>query len=326
MGVLIIIFIIAVIVRGRNVKGSPNTIRGEVIKVSGLSNDVDPYVVVSSMGEMAHRTEYRIRPGETVVFEESFAWSVSPRGLERFKSVGKVRFEVYNMKGGGYSVSDPSLGAVEIPVSDLFTEGQIEKVEALRLRTKKGLVINVKIGIFAEHSFFQSLNRFVQSWRLRRREVSFWARVFSIPLSFFLIVFGLDYFSSKTSRVLGITDVSVGAVIGFTILPHMLHWIGLSFLDAIRMESLLSAFSLYVSCVSTMAAISRYFGPSDPLDALAHLLLMMGVCVMALMFLIGDLRSEPGASCLGSSVGSIFSSLCGCCFGGRGALLRRQAL
>ena len=306
-------------------KGLPNTIRGEVTKLSGLSNDVDPYVVVSSMGEMAQRTEYRIRPGDTAVFAEAFAWSVSYKELDKFRSTGKVRFEVFNMKGGGYSVADPSLGAVEIPVTELYTEGQIERVEALRLRTKKGVVINVKIGIFAEHFFFQSLNRFVQYWRLRQREVSFWARVFSIPLTVFLLLIGLDYFSTKTSRVLGITDISVGAVIGFTTLPHMLHWVGISFLDVIRMESLLSAFSLYGSCISTMAAISKYFGPSDPLDSLSHILLMAGVGVVALMFLVGDLRGEPGASCLGSTLGSLFGSLCGCCFGGRAALLR-QAL
>ena len=306
-------------------KGVPNTIRGEVTKLSGLSNDVDPYVVVSSMGEMAKRTEFRIRPGDSAVFEESFTWSVSPKDLDKFRSSGKVRFEVFNMKGGGYSVADPSLGAVEIPVSELYTEGQIERVEALRLRTKKGVVINVKIGIFAEHFFFQSLNRFVQYWRLRQREVSFWARVFSIPLTGFSILFGLEYFTTKTSRVLGITDISIGAVIGFTILPHLFHWVGITFLDVIRMESLLSTFSLYVSCVSTMAAISKYFGPSDPLDALAHLILMIALSALSLMFLVGDLRAEPGASCLGSTVGSLFTSLFGCCFGGRAALLR-QAL
>ena len=326
MGAILILFVISMIVRGRNVKGLPNTLRGEISKLSGLPSDVDPYVVVSSMGEMAHRTEFIMRPGEVAVYDEPFTWSVAPNHLQKFRTSGKVRFEVFDMKGSTYSVADPSLGAVEIPVTELYTEGQIERIEALRLRTKKGVAINVKVGIFAEHFFFQSLNRFVQYWLLRQREYSFWARVLSIPLTVFLITVGLGYFYSVGDyKTLGICDIVVGSLIGFSVLPHALHWIGIRFLDGIRMGSLLSASSLYLSCASTMIAISRYFGPRDPLDTLDHFLLILAMCVVSLLFLVGDFRGEPGASCLGRTIGSLFSTLC-CCFGGGRAALLRAAI
>ena len=322
----VILIIVFMIIRGRNVNGVPNTIRGEVGKVSGLPNDVDPYVVVSSMGEMAHRTTYRPRPGDTAVFEESFAWAVSPNAAYKFRTAGKIRFEVFNMKGAGYSVADGSLGAVEIPISELYTEGQIERVEALRLRTKKGVVINVKVGVFAEHSFYQSMNRFGQMWRLRQREVSFWARLFSIGLAVMLIFLGLEYFHEKDHRSLGLCDLVVGSVIGATLVPHVFHWAGITLLDMLRMESLLSAWSLYISSASTMGVMSHYFGPVDPLDTLGHFLLIGATGLVAIMFLIGDFRGEPGSSCLGRSLGAVFGTACSCCFGSTRASMLRAAV
>lgn len=311
--------------------GYPNTVRGEIGKVSGLDNDVDPYVVVSSMGEMAHRTDFKIRPGETANYNEPFVWAVAPKSIEKFRTAGKVRFEVFNMKGSTYSVADPSLGAVEIPVPELYTEGQIERTEALRLRTKKGVVINVKVGIFAEHFFFQSMNRFYQYWKLRQREVSFWARVFSIACSFFLVTVGLEYFENGDAngghrRTLGITDIVAGSVMGFATLPHALHWIGISLFDSLRMQSLLSVSSLYLSIVSTMIAVSHYFGPPDPLDTLGHFLLIGFTGLLAFLFLVGDFRGEPGSSCLGRTLGSVFGSVCSCCFGGGRAAMLRAAV
>jgi hypothetical protein len=274
------------------------------------------------MGEMAHRTEFNIHPGETAMFEEMFTWSVSPRDIEKFKSTGKVRFEVFNLKGADYSAADPTLGAVEIPVSELFSEGQVERVEALRLRTKKGVVINVKIGIFAEHFFFQSMNRFAQYWRLRRREVSFWSRVLSIGFVLYALWSGLRYFDNVNHFALGVTDIVVGAVIGFNIFPHMLYWVGIHLLDRIKVDSLFAMVSLYLSCGSAMITVWRVFGPSNIKEVIDHMILIGYVFFLGLLFLVGELRNEPGASCFGSLV----SSLCGCCFGGSRAALLRRAL
>jgi len=325
LGAIILIVVLTLIIRGRNVKGLPNTVRGEITKVSGLADDVDPYVVVSSMNEMAHRTDFRIRPGESATFDETFTWSVSPADLEKFRTAGKVRFEVFNLKGAAYSAADPSLGAVEIPVSELYTEGQIEKIEALRLRTKKAIVINVKIGIFAEHFFFQSMNRFAQYWRMRQREISFWARFFSIPLSVYCIFTGLKYFERTNEKSMGITAIATGSVIAFTMLPHVLYWVGIRWLDAIKLDSLLSTFSLYTSCVSAMITVWRLFGPSDPIEVLDYFVTMLVMGVLALLFLAGDLKGEPGASCLGRTLGSLFKTLC-CCFGSSRATILRAAL
>lgn len=314
------------IYRGRNLKGLPNTVRGEVGKVSGLSNEVDPYVVVSSMTEMCHRTEFKIRPGETCAFDEPFKWSVSAKDLDKFKQAGKVRFEVFNMKGVTYNIADPSLGAVEIPIPDLYVEGQVERMEALRLRTKKGIVISVKIGIFAEHFFFQSFNRFVQSWKLRQREVSFWTRVLSIAFSVLSILVGLYYIEASEFKAIGITDIVVGSVVGAIMLPHIMHWLGITFLDGIKMDSLGASSSLYATCGSTMFAIWKWVGPSDPFNCLGHFLLIGGVFLGALLFFIGDLRGEPGSSCLGRALGGMLSTVCGCCMGGSRVALIRQAL
>ena len=321
-GVIILLVVLTIMVRGRNTKGVPTTVRGEVSKVSGLDSDVDPYVVVSSMGEMAHRTDFRIHPGDTAIFEELFTWSVSPRDIEKFKSTGKVRFEVFNLKGADYSAGDPTLGAVEIPVSELFTEGQVERVEALRLRTKKGIVINVKIGIFAEHFFFQSINRFAQYWRMRRSEVSFWTRFISIGLVTYCMLTGLRYFDQPSHWAVGITDIVVGCVIGFNLLPHVLYWVGIHVLDRIKIDSLLSWVMLYFSCGSSMITVWRFLGPSNVQEVLDHMILIGLTYFFGLLFLIGEFRNEPGASCLGSLVGSI----CGCCFGGSRAALLRRAL
>jgi hypothetical protein len=324
IALLIIIFVLTIVFKGRNTQGLPNTIRGEIVKVSGLSTTVDPYVVVSSMGEMCHRTSFKLRPGETAQFNELFAWSVAPYEITRFKQAGKVKFEVFNMKEVGYSVMDPSLGAVEIPISELYVEGQVEKLEGLRLRTKKGVVINVKVGIFAEHFFFQSFNRFLQSWRLRQREVSFWARVLSIILSTFLIFSGLIYLETPNCRSIGVTDVCVGAIIGAILVPHVLHWIGSTFLDILKLDSLLSTASIYLTCASVMGGVWRYLGPSDPLEVAGHFGLIGCVGFGALLFFIGDLRGEPGASCLGRALGGAFSTIFGCCCGSssKAALLR----
>jgi hypothetical protein len=316
---ILLLVIATIFIRGRNKKGLPTTVRGEVVKVTGLANDVDPYVVVSSLGEMAHRTEFQFHPGENAVFEEPFTWSVSPKEMEKFKSTGKVRFEVFNMKGADYSAADATLGAVEIPVSELFTEGQVERVEALRLRTKKGVVINVKVGIFAEHFFFQSMNRFNQYWRLRRTEISFWARVLSIGFVFYALFAGLRYFDEVSHWALGVTDIVVGCVIGFNILPHMLYWVGIHILDRIKVDSLFAMMSLFFSSGSAMVSVWRFLGPSNGSEAVDHLVLTGFAFLLGVLFLVGELRNEPGTSCLGS----LFSSLCGCCFGGsRGALLR----
>ena len=317
--------IIALIIRGRNVKGLPNTVRGEISKVSGLADDVDPYVVVSSMNEMAHRTDFRIRPGESATFEEKFTWAVAPSDLDKFRTGGKVRFEVFNLKGAAYSAADPSLGAVEIPVSELYTEGQVEKIEALRLRTKKAIVINVKIGIFAEHFFFQSMNRFAQYWRMRQREISFWTRFFSIPLAVYCIFTGLKYFDTTDHKAMGITAMATGSVIAFNMLPHVLYWVGIRWLEAIKLDSLLSTFTLYLSCVSAMITVWRLFGPSDPINVLDYFIGMLVMAFLALLFLAGDLKGEPGASCLGRTLGSLFKSLC-CCFGSSRASILRAAL
>ena len=308
--------------RGRNSKGLPNTIRGVIGKVSGLGADVDPYVVVSSMGELAHRTECMARPGESATFDVAFTWSVSPADLSRFKSTGTVKFEVLSLKGKTYAVSDPSLGAVEIPISELYTEGQVERTEALRLRTKKGVIINVKIGVFAEHHFFQALNRFVQSWRLRQREISFWTRLLSVALVTLLLLLGINYLENTAHKSMGICDIVIGSVIGAVMLPHVLHWTGVTLLDGIRMESLFAAFSLYFSCASTMVLVWKYFGPPDPAEILAHFLLVAATGFCALLFLIADFNGEPGASCLGRAIGSIF----GCCFGGSRMAVIRHAL
>ena len=292
------------------------------MKVSGLGNDVDPYVVVSSMGEMAHRTEFNIHPGETAVFEEAFTWSVAPRDVEKFKSTGKIRFEVFNMKGAGYSASDATLGAVEIPVSELFTEGQVERLEALRLRTKKGVVINVKVGIFAEHSFFQSMNRFNQYWRLRRTEISFWARVLSIGYVVYSILTGLRYFDILSHWALGVTDIVIGSIIGFNILPHILYWVGIHLLDKLKVDSLFAMMTLYFSCGSAMITVWRFMGPSQIPEVFDHIILIGLSFFLGGLFLVGEFRNEPGSSCLGS----LFNSLCGCCFGGSRAALLRHAI
>lgn len=321
-GAIMLLVIAGIFIRGRNKKGVPTTVRGEVVKVTGLANDVDPYVVVSSMGEMAHRTEFQIHPGESATFEETFTWSVSPKDIEKFKSTGKVRFEVFNMKGADYSAGDGTLGAVEIPVSELFTEGQVERLEALRLRTKKGVVINVKVGIFAEHFFFQSMNRFHQYWRLRRTEVSFWARVLSIGFVFYALLSGLRYFDMKDHFGVGVADIVVGCVIGFNILPHLLYWVGIHLLDKIKVDSLFGMMTLYFSCGSSMITVWRFLGPSAIPEVVDHLILTGLAFLLGALFLIGELRNEPGASCLGS----LFSSLCGCCFGGSRTALLRAAL
>ena len=321
-GSIILLAALVIFIRGRNLKGVPTTVRGEVVKVSGLANDVDPYVVVSSMSEMAHRTDFIIHPGETATFGEAFTWSVAPRDVEKFKSTGKIRFEVFNMKGTGYAASDPTLGAVEIPVSELFTEGQVERVEALRLRTKKGVVINVKVGIFAEHSFFQSMNRFNQYWRLRRTEISFWARVASIFYVVYSILTGLRYFDELSHWAIGVTDLVVGSVVGFNILPHTLYWVGIHLFDKIKVDSLFAMMMLYVSCGSSMISVWRFFGPSNIHEVVDHLVLVGLSFFLALCFLVAEFRNEPGASCLGS----LFNSLCGCCFGGSRAALLRHAI
>ena len=319
---LFVLFVVTMIFRGRNTKGLPNTIRGVIGKVSGLSTDVDPYVVVSSMGEMSHRTDCLMRPGEVGTFDEAFTWSVSPTDISRFRSVGKIKFEVLNLKGSTYAVSDPSLGAVEIPISELYTEGQVERMESLRLRTKKGVVINVKIGVYAEHHFFQALNRFVQSWKLRQKEISFWTRIFSVFLVAILLSLGLHYLENSDWKTLGICDIVVGSVIGAVLLPHVLHWMGITFMDPIRMESLFGGFSLYVSSASTMIAIWKYFGPTDPALVIGHFLLIAALGFSALLYLAADLKGEPGASCLGRAFGNMF----GCCFGGSRMSMVRHAL
>jgi hypothetical protein len=321
LGAIFLGFIVTMIFKGRNLRGLPNTIRGEVLKVSGLSNEVDPYVVVSSMTEMCHRTEFKIHPGETCVYNERFTWSVSANDLEKFKQVGKVRFEVFNMKGTTYALTDSSLGAVEVPIPELYVEGQVERMEALRLRTKKGIVVSVKIGIYAEHFFFQSFNRFLQSWKLRQREVSFWTRVVSIGLSVGAILVGLYYLHESEYKSLGITDIVVGSIVGGTILPHVMHWLGVTILDVVKMDSLGACMSLYMTCATSMFAIWKWIGPSDPLNCIAHFLLIAALLLGAILFFVGDLRGEPGSSCIGRTLGG----MCSCCTGSRAALIR-QAL
>jgi len=307
--------------KGRNLKGLPNTVRGEVSKVSGLANDVDPYVVVSSMTEMCHRTEFKIHPGETCTYNESFSWSVSAVDLEKFKSTGKVRFEVFNMKGTTYALTDSSLGAVEIPIPELYVEGQVEKMEALKLRTKKGIVISVKIGIYAEHFFFQSFNRFLQSWKLRQKEVSFWTRVASIGLSVACILVGLYYLHETDLKTLGITEIVVGSIVGGLTLPHVVHWVGVTILDIVKMDSLGGLMSLYMTCATSMFGIWKYVGPSDPLNCVGYFLLLAALLLCSILFFVGDLRGEPGSSCIGRTLGG----MCSCCTGSRAALIR-QAL
>jgi hypothetical protein len=321
-GGIVLLVILTIFIRGRNSKGLPTTVRGEVVKVSGLENDVDPYVVVSSMGEMAHRTEFQIHPGESALFEEPFTWSVSHKDIDKFKSTGKVRFEVFNLKGADYSAGDATLGAVEIPVAEIFTEGQVERVEALRLRTKKGIVINVKIGVFSEHFFFQSMNRFHQYWRLRKTEVSFWARVLSIFFVVYCLFSGLRYFDMVSKWAIGVTDIVVGCVIGFNILPHMLYWVGIPWLEKLKVDSLFAMMTLYFSCGSSMLTVWRLVGPSQIPEVIDHLVLSGLAFLLGALFLVGEFRNEPGASCLGS----LFNSLCGCCFGGSRAALLRRAL
>jgi hypothetical protein len=329
LGGLMLLIALTIVWRGRNYEGYPNTVRCEIIEVTGLPDRITPYVSVSVLGELMHRTDFLVPTGRLCTFNESFRWSVSYRDMRRFRSEGLIKFELCDMKGEDYDISDRPILQVPIPVRDLYVEGQVERMEPLSLTrgggASNGVVMRVRLGIFSEHYFYQSLNRFIQSWRLRRTEISFWTFFISIPISIILVVCGVGALPYPSRRVCGISDIVTGSLFLFLLLPHLLHWVGSTFLDKIRLEGLLSWASLCASTASTLVTVYKWVGPAEPVDVWYHFVGITWTALSVVLFVLSELRNEPGASCIGSTVGEALRSCLSCCCFRRSKLARVAA-
>ena len=259
----------------------------------GLKDAKNVQVIVSCMNETVVSTRSVTCEDGSALFEEIFSWSVSLKDVGRFSSLGIVCFEIFNAQE-----SEPLLiTTVEVSVKMLLEEGNVERVEPLRLQDECGVALDLRIGVFSEKGLFHSLNRFKQHWKLRRVEISFWTRLFSSCLAGVCLFVGAQLVDSDL--YLGLTDVVVGSIMGSIMWSHAMSWAGIHILEILKFDVLgVPAIFSFLSFTIMLALWLVLARASDSKWVCAHIVTTGMTGLTFLLFLLAEVRKEPGSGWL----------------------------
>lgn len=302
------------------------------------------YVVVSFNQEPIHVTKIAFANRSRISFNEKFQWAMNASDVMRLrKPTGyKFRFEIYDMRGSTYADNDEQLLSKEIPAADVMnayygssspsssllsskksvssaggassksgSSGSSSGMLSMLIETRQGWTLHAKVGFSVAGSFEQQLLRFKQAWKVLSMQLSFWTRILCLALSISMCAIGVELMCQSVGTfAAGVSDVITGTLLGLMVLPHVLRWVGISVLDKLLYsESLMAMWSFCFSSVATGLTIYHIAGDGSVLTHKSHIALLICLGFAGLLFLISDIRQEPGSSLVGT-----FLSCCFPCF------------
>ena len=287
-GIIVLICILWFIGRSN---GRMNYISVKIDKVASLDTKYSVYVSVSCLGRTIHTTS--IRKDEN--FNEWFSWSFRSKFYKQVKADHLV-FELYESKSGDEpSPGDLKLASFEIPIQTLADAGLGVAVERDLTPSSPSSSSNLSLEISATadsvHSWVRKTDRFMRAWRRERTLISFYGRIISGLVAYYVAEPSLAAFK-EGRMIVGWFHVGFGLYFASLMLPHYLDWIGITWLDKIKVDSLPAIWAVSFSQSAGMQTANRWF--ENAFVWQDH----YGLWAMGGLFVLADLRGEPGCGWL----------------------------
>jgi hypothetical protein len=269
--------------------GQPNYLSGKIIGIQGIDPKKQVYVVATlSTGQQLKKTHTVF--GDRGQFGSRFRFAL-PVKMD-FKREAVV-FEVF-------SASDTksfSLGTTEIAM-DVLKERFPESVT--RDLKSSDFSLSVQIGLASVHAFFLHFDRFRRALFHNIRLLSFWTRLFALPVALWIAYDGLSRFRSGGRTgvyVQGLGQTVLGLYFLWFSVPFYLGYIGISVLDKFKNESLTFAWGSALSISGYLAATHNWL-LKDKEVTIMQRLVHIPLGLVAVGYFLADIRGEPGSGWL----------------------------